>query len=57
MMNVMEQILEAPELALDVALQDAALFNTALFEQYEPANDAGPLSTGDTCENLYAMPG
>lgn len=37
---------------MDSVVQDA----TALFEQYEPGNDAQAPADDDACENLYAIP-
>lgn len=37
---------------IDSVVQDA----TALFEQYEPTNDASAPAPDEVCENLYAMP-
>jgi len=51
---MIEQSLEvATELErIDSVVQDA----TALFEQYEPGNDAEASVADDACENLYAIP-
>jgi hypothetical protein len=52
--TMIEQTLEAAtELErIDSVVQDA----TALFEQYEPMNDASAPAPDEVCENLYAMP-
>ncbi len=56
---MMDHILELPaELDLGGSFVHEPFFDvSALFEQYEPANDADiPSAADEACENLYATP-